>query len=94
MTPPEPRTVPPGVERLSSVAAAARVLREFDKHSTQLGVSQLARRVGIGKSTAHRIVWTLVTEGLLEKVDETGLFRLTTTMRSLGGSAEKPQRRQ
>lgn len=82
----------PGAERLSSVAAAARILREFGKHSTQLGVSQLARRVGVGKSTAHRIIWTLVDEGLLEKVDETGLFRLTTTMRSLGASAETAQR--
>ncbi|GAA1162907.1 IclR family transcriptional regulator [Nocardioides aquiterrae] len=79
-------------ERLSSVAMAARILREFGKHSTQLGVSQLARRVGVGKSTAHRIIWTLVQEGLLEKVEETGLFRLTTTMRSLGASAETAQR--
>jgi IclR family transcriptional regulator, KDG regulon repressor len=46
----------------------------------------------VGKSTAHRIIWTLVAEGLLEKVDETGLFRLTTTMRSLGASAETAQR--
>lgn len=83
---------PPRVERLSSVAAAARILREFGKHSTQLGVSQLARRVGVGKSTAHRIIWTLVEEGLLEKVEETGLFRLTSTMRSLGASAETAQR--
>ena len=49
---------------LSSVATAARILREFGKHSTQLGVSQLARRVGVGKSTAHRVLWTLVEEGL------------------------------
>lgn len=83
---------PAGAERLSSVATAARILREFGKHSTQLGVSQLARRVGVGKSTAHRIIWTLVEEGLLEKVDETGLFRLTTTMCSLGASAETAQR--
>jgi len=81
-----------GAERLSSVAAAARILREFGKHSTQLGVSQLARRVGVGKSTAHRIIWTLVEEGLLEKVEETGLFRMTSTMRSLGASAETAQR--
>lgn len=86
-TPVSPRT-----ERLSSVAAAARILREFDKHNTQLGVSQLARQVGLGKSTAHRIIWTLVAEGLLEKVEETGLFRLTTAMRSLGASAETAQR--
>ena len=45
----------------------------------------------MGKSTAHRIIWTLVEEGLLEKVDETGLFRLTMTMRSLGASAETAQ---
>jgi IclR family KDG regulon transcriptional repressor len=83
---------PPRAERLSSVATAARILREFGKHSTQLGVSQLARRVDVGKSTAHRIIWTLVEEGLLEKVEETGLFRLTTTMRSLGASAETSQR--
>lgn len=82
----------PGAERLSSVAAAARILKEFDKHSTQLGVTQLARRAGVGKSTAHRIIWTLAEEGLLEKVEETGLFRLTTTMRSLGASAETAQR--
>lgn len=74
------------------MAAAARILREFDKHSTQLGVSQLARRVGLGKSTAHRVIWTLVAEGLLEKVEETGLFRLTMTMRSLGARAETAQR--
>jgi IclR family transcriptional regulator, KDG regulon repressor len=81
-----------GAERLSSVATAARILREFGKQVTQLGVSELARRVGVGKSTAHRVIWTLVEEGLLEKVEETGLFRLTTTMRSLGASAEIAQR--
>lgn len=83
---------PSANERLTSVAAAARILREFGKHSTQLGVSQLARRVGVGKSTAHRIIWTLVEAGLLEKVEDTGLFRLTTTMRTLGASAETAQR--
>jgi len=76
---------------LSSVAAAARILGEFDKHGTQFGVSQLARQVGVGKSTAHRVIWTLVEEGLLEKVEETGLFRLTMKMRSLGASAEVAQ---
>jgi len=75
-------------QTLNSVATAARMLREFGKGDTQLGVSELARRVGVGKSTAHRVVWTLVAEDLLEKVDETGLFRLTSTMRNLGISAE------
>ncbi|MEZ5094754.1 MAG: IclR family transcriptional regulator [Nocardioides sp.] len=83
--------VPGSTQTLSSVATAARILREFGKGDTQLGVSQLARRTGVGKSTAHRVVWTLVSEGLLEKVDETGLFRLTATMRNLGVSAETAQ---
>lgn len=78
-------------QTLTSVATAARILREFG-HGTQYGVSHLARRVGVGRSTAHRVIWTLVAEGLLEKVDDTGLFRLTTTMRSLGASAETAQR--
>lgn len=90
--PAAPSCPAPHTARLSSVTAAARILREFGKHSTQLGISQLARRVGVGKSTAHRIIWTLVEEGLLEKVEDTGLFRLTTAMRSLGASAETAQR--
>jgi DNA-binding IclR family transcriptional regulator len=81
----------PRSERLSSVAAAARLLKEFDKDARQLGVTQLARRVGISKSAAHRIIWTLVDEGLLEKDEETGLFRLTITMWSLGSSSETVQ---
>lgn len=80
--------VPGSTQTLGSVATAARVLCEFGKGDTQLGVSELARRIGVGKSTAHRVVWTLVQEQLLEKVDDTGLFRLTPTMRNLGVSAE------
>lgn len=83
--------VPRTTQTLNSVATAARMLREFGKGDTQLGVSQLARRTGVGKSTAHRVVWTLVSEGLLEKVADTGLFRLTATMRNLGVSAETAQ---
>jgi IclR family transcriptional regulator, KDG regulon repressor len=85
------QTVPRTTQTLNSVATAARMLREFGKGDTQLGVSQLARRAGVGKSTAHRVVWTLVSEGLLEKVADTGLFRLTATMRNLGISAETAQ---
>ncbi|MFZ2502231.1 MAG: IclR family transcriptional regulator [Nocardioides sp.] len=84
--------VPSTTQTLNSVATAARMLKEFGKGDTQLGISQLARRVGVGKSTAHRVAWTLVAEGLLEKVEDTGLFRLTSTMRNLGVSAETAQR--
>ncbi len=73
---------------LSSVANAARLLREFSRGEPQLGVSELARRLGIAKSSAHRIVHTLAREGLLERVEETGAYRLSVTMQILGASAQ------
>lgn len=73
---------------LSSVANAARLLREFGKGQQLLGVSDLARRLGIAKSTAHRIVHTLTAEGLLERDEETGTYRLSLVMQSLGASAQ------
>jgi DNA-binding IclR family transcriptional regulator len=73
---------------LASVANAARVLREFGKGEPQLGVSDLARRLGVAKSTAHRIVHTLTVEGLLDRVPDTGTYRLSVTMRMLGASVQ------
>jgi IclR family transcriptional regulator, KDG regulon repressor len=77
-----------GTQTLTSVANAARLLREFGRGDPQLGVSELARRVGIAKSSAHRIVHTLAREGLLERVDETGAYRLSLTMQMLGATAQ------
>jgi IclR family KDG regulon transcriptional repressor len=73
---------------LTSVTNAARLLREFGRGEPQLGVSELARRLGIPKSSAHRIVHTLAKEGLLERVEETGAYRLSVTMQILGASAQ------
>ncbi len=73
---------------LTSVANAARLLREFGRGEPQLGVSELARRLGIAKSSAHRITATLAKEGLLERVEETGAYRLSITMQILGASAQ------
>jgi len=73
---------------LASVRNAARLLREFGRGEPQLGVSDLARRLGIAKSTAHRIVHTLAAEGLLERVDDTGRYRLSVAMQVLGASAQ------
>ncbi|HUZ53690.1 MAG TPA: IclR family transcriptional regulator [Streptosporangiaceae bacterium] len=77
-----------GTQVLTSVANSARLLREFGRGEPQLGVSELARRLGIAKSSAHRIVHTLAKEGLLERVEETGAYRLSVTMQILGASAQ------
>ncbi|NDA58904.1 MAG: hypothetical protein EBY56_03035 [Actinobacteria bacterium] len=57
---------------LSSVANAARLLKEFSKGNRELGVTELSRRLGVGKSTAHRLVNTLTEERLLEQDPDTG----------------------
>lgn len=73
---------------LSSVRNAARLLKEFGGPDRELGVTELSRRLGIGKSTAHRLLNTLAEERLLEQDPDTGLYRLALTMHELGASVQ------
>src|SRR5262249_61521910 len=52
-------------ERLSSVATAIRLLKAFSEDEVEIGISALARRLGLAKSTVHRLAVTLGSEGLL-----------------------------
>jgi IclR family KDG regulon transcriptional repressor len=69
---------------LASVSNAARVLKEFGKDRPELGVSDLARRLGLGKSTTHRLLHTLTVEQLLDQDPESGRYRLSPTVSDLG----------
>lgn len=69
---------------LSTVRNAARLLKVFRSRETDLGVSELSRRLGLGKSTVHRILTTLVAEGLVEQDPRTGGYRLGIVMFELG----------
>ena len=69
---------------LSSVGNAARLLKVFLSREKELGVSELARRLGLGKSTVHRLLTTLVNEGLVEQNPETGAYRLGLVVFELG----------
>ena len=69
---------------LSSVGNAARLLKAFLSREKEIGVSELARRLDLGKSTVHRLLTTLVQEGLVERNTETGAYRLGLTMFELG----------
>ncbi|HEY5033219.1 MAG TPA: IclR family transcriptional regulator [Actinomycetes bacterium] len=71
-------------EGLSSVRNAARLLKVFRSREPEIGVSELARRLGLGKSTVHRLLTTLVGEGLIERDTRTGGYRLGLVVFELG----------
>ncbi len=74
---------------LGSVRTAARVLRAFSGADTALGVAELARRIGISKSTAHRVLATLAAERLLEQDATTGKYRLGLSLYELGSAVSE-----
>jgi DNA-binding IclR family transcriptional regulator len=52
--------------------------------SDELGVSDIARQLGVAKSSAHRMLTTLVSRGMAEKNPETGRYRLGLHVYELG----------
>src|SRR3954452_11089128 len=78
------RAKPESRERLSSVATAIRLLKAFSEDEVDIGISDLARRLGIAKSTAHRLAVTLVSESLLEQDRSSGKYRLGVALFRLG----------
>jgi DNA-binding IclR family transcriptional regulator len=71
-------------ERLSSVATAIRLLKAFSEEDVEIGISDLARKLGIAKSTAHRLAATLLAAGLLEQDRATGKYQLGIALFRLG----------
>jgi IclR family KDG regulon transcriptional repressor len=69
---------------LSSVANALRLLKAFTDDESEIGISALAQRLGLAKSTVHRLASTLVEAGMLEKNLETGRYRLGLALFELG----------
>src|SRR5690606_27921450 len=51
---------------LASVGNAARMLKQFSASQSDLGVTELAERLGLGKSTVHRLLATLTEERFVE----------------------------
>src|SRR5262249_60692330 len=62
--------------RLSSVATAIRLLKAFSEDEVEIGISALARRLGLAKSTVHRLAGTLGSEGVLEQGRGNGQYPL------------------
>jgi IclR family transcriptional regulator, KDG regulon repressor len=75
---------PDGV--VQSVSTAIDVL-ECLMREEEVGVSDVARRLGVAKSTAHRLLTTLCSRGLAERNPDTGRYRLGMRLFELGQMA-------
>ena len=70
--------------RLSSVANSIRLTKAFSENEFEMGISALAARLGLAKSTVHRLATTLVEYDILEQNRETGKYRLGIALFELG----------
>lgn len=70
--------------RLSSVANSMRLLTSFSGDEDELAITTLAQRLGLAKSTVHRLASTLVSAGFLEQNRDTGRYRLGVALFELG----------
>lgn len=70
--------------QLSSVSSALRLLKAFTAEEPELGITELAKRLDVAKSTAHRLASTLVAEGFLEQNAADGRYRLGLLLFSIG----------
>lgn len=71
------------MEQLSTVTRALQVLQAFSYEHPVLGVSELSRKLGIGKSSVHRILTTLAEQGFVVKTDD-DRYRLGLKLHELG----------
>jgi DNA-binding IclR family transcriptional regulator len=60
------------------------VLKVFSEDETELGISSIAKRLQLAKSTVHRLAVTLTAEGFLEQNPENGRYRLGLALFELG----------
>ena len=82
-----PATAPrkrPAPTRLSSVAMAVKLLKTFSEGEVEIGVTSLAKRLGVAKSTVYRLASTLVSEGMLEQNRDNEKYRLGIALFGLG----------
>ena len=72
-----------------SVDRAAALLLALGDSAGEAGVTELARRLGLHKSTASRLLATLEKRGLVEQDEETGKYRLGLVVIRLAERAER-----
>ncbi len=81
-----PKRAPAGAAPLSGLKSVGSALDVLECFATDgdLGVSDIARRLGVAKSTAHRLLQTLASRGFVEQDPHTGQYRLGIHVYELG----------
>ena len=80
------------VGSVQSVDRALTIL-EMLARSGEAGVTELARGLGVHKSTAFRLVATLENHGLVEQTEDRGKYRLGRRPAAAGRRHDRPARR-
>lgn len=79
--------VPDARYSVHSLELGLRILESFDRDAVdEMSLSEMARRIGVSRSSAFRLVHTLQRLGYLEREDETKNYRLGARVMSLGYS--------
>lgn len=73
---------------IQSVQRAAQILKAFNGDQADLGVNEIARRLGLHKSTVSRLLATLEYEGLVERAPGGEKYRLGMLLVMLAGRAQ------
>ncbi|MGE0881003.1 MAG: IclR family transcriptional regulator [Acidimicrobiia bacterium] len=71
------------MDQLTTVTKALQVLQAFTYEEPVLGVSELARKLGMGKSSVHRVLSTLAEQGFVTKTED-DRYRLGLKLHELG----------
>lgn len=77
---PDERYIVPGLIR------GLEVLRSFTQERREQSIAEVARQVGITRSAAFRIVYTLEVAGFLRRLSESKRYQLTSRVMELGYS--------
>ncbi|MCG0276309.1 MAG: IclR family transcriptional regulator [Thermosediminibacteraceae bacterium] len=75
-----------GENNVQSIERAMRILEELAEEEDGIGVTELSSRVGLHKSTVHRILNTLLRMGYVEQNPKSEKYRLGTKLLYLGGA--------
>ena len=71
---------------INSILRASAILKSFAGEQTHLRISELARRLGLDRSTTYRILLSLEKCGLVEKDEKTGEYALGLAAFELGNA--------